>query len=595
MAAKKPKLQGHSFSPVSVTRAASAFSCIAEGGNGASAILGAVGTGSVLLATSGELQVCDVGSRQLRTVVAQTGAVTQAMLLNGSVATPYVLSFVAGVGVQDSQAASLVLFANSEGWLIAAADQGAVRRVVSADLLLSPVVFLAASRVVEDTMAPRANAIVAVSASGLVRLIVMGSIKMYNVGVRVASCSCFGSVLAVCPEDMLLAPMLFDLANVPDVLVPRSVGPNMPACSALVLEDKRVTGLSRVGNRLVSRSFETLSKLGIACRADRPGAVRDAVQAIASQSIAQTALKEAHRRANSVLAELNGSVRLVGELAKDKAALSGVIEVRVHESGALALAVTVKNGSSHDLSSNWYVVAVVGDGNLYSAPLPRGIRAGATASVFVASITVYSYVSLPVKAWLMHQSVDILSSRSSQRPQTRFVAGPDLAALLCERRVSPLELCWEKRAFVRTAIARPPVTRCCLHASSFSAAAPSHSAARTFRLAVNSDYLNHSLATCMLDSAFGTAVSIQVKPSSSSLTDIIISCMTDSAEALAIRAAVLAKLLANLPAVEPRKPANDWRSVRPQLTALSQRLAECADADLPTLYSELRRLAAKIL
>ncbi len=40
---------------------------------------------------------------------------------------------------------------------------------------------------------------------------------------------------------------------------------------------------------------------------------------------------------------------------------------------------------------------------------------------------------------------------------------------------------------------------------------------------------------------------------------------------------------------------NDWRNVRGPLAALLQRLETCPDAELPAVYADLRRIAAKIL
>lgn len=517
--------------------------------------------------------------------------------------SPALADAVAGCSVRETQQ-SLLLLADASGSLLAAQELASrtAWRDVGKSQGKAAVVFLGATRLQEkkeeeeeeEGSGGRLNAVVAVWSSGDVRVITAEREWTFHAGMAVASGSCWGRVLAVCPSDALAPPVLFDL--VPDDLesvpVPRVAAADLPACAAVALQGRRLAGLATAEGRFVQRTLSPLPQLAVSCESERPGeAVREAVQAMASQAVAQAALRERHARANARLSELNGAVAVTA------ATLEGAVEVRVQDSGALALAVTLKNGAASNLSSEWHLVVAVGKRQLLSSPLPRGVRAGASASVVLGPLVPDSHAAMTVKVWLMHLSAPE-SSVGGGGAATRFAVGSDLALALCERRVSPLELCWERRGFVRTFFAPPPRTRCPLHSSPPPPppASSSLSASRSSRLLVNSEYATQGgVVSATYDSAFGSVLSVQVKPGPApGLSEVAVACGGSAAEAAAARAAVVAKLLAGV-AAESRRSGNDWRTVRAPLAALLQRLEACSDAELAAVYADLRRLQAKIL
>ena len=594
-------MQGPDFSPVAVTPASVAFACVQEGGSGPVVFARPVGTGSVLYAADGALYLCEVASGRVRVVLKRAEQIRQGLVLSGGAVSPALADALAGCSVRETQQC-LLLLADATGSLIVAPELASVAacRVLCQSPDRAEVVFLGATRLPEEGGAGvRRDAVVAVWASGVVRVFTAEGEMTFHAGTKVASCSCWERVLAVCPRDVLAAPLLFDLASEDAAAAPvPRLAADLPACVAVALHERRIVGLATAGRRVVQRSFGVLSQLPVAfggSGGERPEeAMREAVQAVASQSVTHAALRERHSRANARLAELNEAVAVAGA----GAALGGAVEVRVQDSGALALVVTLKNGGTADLSAEWHLVAAVGRRRVLGSPLPRGVRAGASASVFLGPLVPDSHAAMGVRVWLMHMG------RSATAPNdsavTRFVAGADLSLLLCERRVSPLELCWERRGLTRTCVAPLPPSRCLLHTSrpavAASVSAPA-SAARTSRLVVNGEYAAQGgVVTAALDSAFGSALSVQVRAGPGpGLAEVAVAGAGSAAEAAAVRAALAARLLVGVPAAEPRRPANDWRTVRGPLAALLQRLETCPDAELPAVYADLRRVGAKIL
>jgi hypothetical protein len=573
------------FCPVPVVPATAAFVCIRQGEGGAIELARPTGASGVLWASEGSVNLSPTPSGRSRKLLRGID-VRDALILTAATAEVVAREWAAAGGV-------LLLLADATGALLVAAEGSPVassRVLCPAEPDGSPVVFLGVAQLEKTEDGSPRSAIVAVWASGRTRVFAAGRQAVFHAGTAVASCACLGNVLVVCSAHPLSPPLLFDLAEAETGSpVPRLIALDVPSCSAVALgEGGRVAALTVAGRRLLVRTVGPLSQLPVAGSGSSGGkpeeTVREAVRAVAAQSASLTTLRERNVRANARLIELNAAVQL------NSKTLTGSVEPRVQDSGALALAVTIKNSGAANVSADWSVVVAVGNRKVLSSPLPRGLRAGASASIFLGPIAPDTHASFVVRVWLMHLG----SFESAVSSGTRFAAGPDLSLAVCERRLGALELCWERRGLVRTCIAPPPPSRCPLHLGSAPIASVS---ARSFHLAANSEYAAQGglTGTATLDSLFGSPLSVAVRGGSAAgVAELALSCGGSAAEAAALRAAVARKLLAGV-ASDARNKSNDWRSVRGQLAALLQRLQECPDAELPALYYDLRRLPAKIL
>lgn len=558
---KRQRVDPPSFSPFPLVRAKSSFVCVCPEGSDTVSCLAVSARGTDIL-------VCS--SREAR-------------LLDGRVGSQI-------FSVKCSEVC-LVVPLNDGRWLAGFSNQSI--GYISSNGVSSEPLPMVPSRLVFLDVCGRDNSVIAVCESGAVMLFggnggsESRSVKERNAGFGIRRCSLAGSCLVVLPVDEFAPPVVFDLTD--DNFVPRMLSVGTPALAAVHATPSGGGGFIVLGQSafdsgpsLLVRPVVAVASLAVACGSDRTDSVRDAVQALAAQTSVQESLKSRHAVANARLAELNQAV-----LVKDK--ITGTIELGLSEDGSVGLRATIRNLSEFELSTQWSCCMALGNKQVHSIPLLRGVKKGSSTVVIVPNVELDSYTALTVKLWIVHRDFSSAEPQGAFIPSARFIPARNMSMLLHATSLNPLDLCWTPRnpGQARATAVKKPSPSCHLHHVHHT-----DEQRTTFRMVLNTQHLEGSgLSSTLLDSAFGTSGSIVVRPAGAGgLSEILLSVNTSSPEALSLRAAIARRLAARLS--EGTKSKNhDWRNHRNQLLALAQRLEEeDAEANVAQIYEDLRKI-----